>query len=90
MWNTNVLFQNLKKEERAKMELWAMAQQEFIENSVLSNLTFKVLQQTWNNPMVLVDGSGEIIGHKNLDWEPETEDSLKIFKLLKNKLKNKK
>jgi len=84
MWNTNVLFQNLKKEERAKMELWAMAQQEFIENSVLSNLTFKVLQQTWNNPMVLVDGSGEIIGHKNLDWEPETEDSLKIFKLLKN------
>lgn len=84
LWNTNVLFQNLKKEERAKMELWAMAQQEFIENSVLSNLTFKVLQQTWNNPMVLVDGSGEIIGHKNLNWEPETEDSLKIFKLLKN------
>ena len=84
LWNTNVLFQNLKKEERAKMELWAMAQQEFIENSVLSNLTFKVLQQTWNNPMVLVDGSGEIIGHKNLDWEPETNDSLEIFKLLKN------
>ena len=44
-----------------------MAQHEFIENSVLSNVTFKVLQQTWNNPMVLVDGSGEIIGHKNLD-----------------------
>jgi len=84
LWNTNVLFQNLKKEERAKMELWAMAQQEFIENSVLSNLTFKVLQQTWNNPMVLVDDSGEIIGHKNLDWEPETNDSLEIFKLLKN------
>ncbi len=84
LWNTNVLFQNLKKEERAKMELWAMAQQEFIENSVLSKLTFKILQQTWNNPMVLVNGSGEIIGHKNLDWEPETEDSLKIFKLLKN------
>ena len=84
LWNTNVLFQNLKKEERAKMELWAMAQQEFIENSVLSNLTFKVLQQTWNNPMVLVDGSGEIIGHKNLDWKPESEDSLKIFKLLRN------
>ena len=84
LWNTNVLFQNLKKEERTKMELWAMAQQEFIENSVLSNLTFKVLQQTWNNPMVLVDGSGEIIGHKNLDWEPETEDSLKIYDLLKN------
>jgi len=84
LWNTNVLFQNLKKEERAKMELWAMAQQEFIENSVLNKLTFKILQQTWNNPMVLVNGSGEIIGHKNLDWEPETEDSLKIFKLLKN------
>ena len=84
LWNTNVLFQNLKKEERTKMELWAMAQQELIENSILSNLTFKVLQQTWNNPMVLVDSYGKIIGYKNLDWDSESQDSLIIFDYLKN------
>ena len=84
LWNTNVLFQNLKKEERTKMELWAMAQQELIENSILSNLTFKVLQQTWNNPMVLVDSYGKIIGYKNLEWDSESQDSLIIFDYLKN------
>ena len=84
LWNTNVLFQNLKKEERSKVELWAMAQQELIENSILSNLTFKVLKQTWNNPMILVDGYGKIIGYKNLDWDSESQDSLIIFDYLKN------
>ena len=61
LWNTNVLFQNLKKEERTKMELWAMAQQELIENSILSNLTFKVLQQTGNNRMIMVASYGELV-----------------------------
>ena len=82
LWNTNILFQNLKKEERAKMELWGMAQQELIENSTVNNLTFRVLQQTWINPMIQVDVQGKIIGHKNIDWNPQTEDSLVIYKQL--------
>ena len=32
LWNTNVLFKNLSKEERTKMQLWAMAQIDYIEN----------------------------------------------------------
>jgi two-component system, sporulation sensor kinase D len=60
LWNTNILFQNLKKEERVKMELWGMAQQELIENSTVNDLTFQVLQQTWINPMILVDEKGRI------------------------------
>lgn len=82
LWNTNILFQNLKKEERAKMELWGMAQQELIENSTVNNLTFKVLQQTWINPMIQVDEQGKIIGYKNIDWNPQSEDSLMIYKHL--------
>ena len=82
LWNTNILFQNLKKEERAKMELWGMAQQELIENSTVNNLTFKVLQQTWINPMIQVDEKGKIIGHKNIDWDPKSEDSLVIYQQL--------
>ena len=82
LWNTNILFQNLKKEERAKMELWGMAQQELIENSTVNNLTFRVLQQTWINPMIQVDEQGKIIGHKNIDWDPQSEDSLVIYEKL--------
>ncbi len=82
LWNTNILFQNLKKEERAKMELWGMAQQELIENSTVNNLTFQVLQQTWINPMIQVDNQGKIIGHKNIDWDPQSEDSLVIYEQL--------
>lgn len=83
LWNTNILFQNLKKEERSKMELWGMAQQELIENSTVNNLTFHlVFRQTWINPMIQVDENGKIIGHKNIDWNPALEDSLIIYKQL--------
>lgn len=82
LWNTNILFQNLKKEERAKMELWSMAQREFVENNTVNNLTFQVLQQTWINPMIQVNDQGKIIGHKNIDWDPALEDSLAIYKRL--------
>ena len=82
LWNTNILFQNLKKDERAKIELWGMAQQELIENSTVNNLTFEVLQQTWINPMIQVNSQGKIIGHKNIDWDPQSEDSLVIYKQL--------
>ena len=82
LWNTNILFQNLKKEERAKMELWSMAQREFVENNTVNNMTFQVLQQTWINPMIHVNDQGKIIGHKNIDWDPTLEDSLAIYKRL--------
>ena len=82
LWNTNILFQNLKKEERAKMELWGMAQKELIENSTVNNLTFEVLQQTWINPMIQVNSQGKIIGYKNIDWDAKYEDSLVIYKQL--------
>lgn len=82
LWNTNILFHNLKKEERVKMELWGMAQQELIENSTVNNLTFQVLQQTWINPMIQVDEQERIIGYKNIDWDPELEDSLVIYRQL--------
>ncbi|MDC1439244.1 sensor histidine kinase, partial [Flavobacteriaceae bacterium] len=54
LWNTNILFQILKVEERTKMELWATAQQELIENSDLSRdygiLAFDVLQKIGVTP----------------------------------------
>ena len=82
LWNTNVLFQNLSREERNKMELWAMAQEAYIENQNISNLTFEVLQRSGINPMILVDENDRIIDLRNIAWDGEKQDSLKLYKTL--------
>ena len=81
LWNTNLLFDRLKTEERKKMELWAMAQKESIQNLSPSNLTLEVLLQTGTNPMIQVNSEGQIIGYKNIDWE-NNQDSLILYKQL--------
>ena len=94
LWNTNVLFQILKEEERTKMELWATAQQELIENSDLSRdygiLAFDVLQKIGVTPMIQVNASGYIKDFKNIGWDIQRDpDSLKLFDLLSElKLEN--
>ena len=94
LWNTNVLFQILKEEERTKMELWATAQQELIENSDLSRdygiLAFDVLQKIGVTPMIKVNALGHIKDFKNIDWDVQRDsDSLKLYNLLsKLKLEN--
>ena len=50
LWNTYLLFDRLKTEERKKMELWAMAQKESVQNQAPNNLTLEVLLQTGTNP----------------------------------------
>tara|TARA_B100000925_G_scaffold169840_1_gene127816 strand:- start:944 stop:2098 length:1155 start_codon:yes stop_codon:yes gene_type:complete len=84
LWNTNLLFETLKNEERKKMKLWALAQEELIENSVVNNLTFEVLQQTWINPMIQVDQNEKIIGYKNINWNENSQDSLELYNYLEN------
>ena len=66
------------------MKLWALAQEDLIENNVVNNLTFEVLQQTWINPMIQVDQNEKIIGHKNINWDQTYEDSLVLYKQLEN------
>ena len=68
------------------MEMWAMAQKEFVENKNPTNLTFKVLQQTAVNPMYHVDIKGKIIDFKNHDGVIK-DDSLELYKNLE-KIKN--
>ena len=82
VWNTNVLFQKLKSEERLKMELWAMAQKDFIENKKPNNLTFKVLQQTGINPMFRLNSDDKIIDFKNFEGIVNS-DSIKLYDNLK-------
>ncbi len=60
------------------MELWAMAQKDFIENKKPNNLTFKVLQQTGINPMFQVNANDKIIDFKNFEGVLES-DSINLY-----------
>ena len=82
LWNTNVLFESLSLQERQKMELWGMAQKEYIQNPSLSNLTFEVLQRSGINPMIQVDELGRIIEFRNIEWDMETQDSTRLYSIL--------
>src|SRR6056300_1162287 len=82
LWNTNILFRNLSQEERTKMELWAMAQEEYIQNQELNNLTFEILQRSGQNPMIQVNGQEKIIEIKNIDWDPKKQDSTELYRIL--------
>lgn len=82
LWNTNTLFRNLSQEERTKMELWAMAQEEYIQNQDLNNLTFEILQRSGQNPMIQVDAEGNILEIRNIDWSEKKEDSTELYRIL--------
>jgi len=82
LWNTNILFNTLSKEERTKMELWAMAQIDYIENPNLNNLTFEVIQKSGTNPIFQVDEKNKIIEVRNIEWDINAEDSTYLYKKL--------
>ena len=83
LWNTNVLFKNLSKEERTKMQLWAMAQIDYIENQTLNNLAFEVIQKSGTNPIIQVNEKNKIIEVRNIKWDSSTKDSTYLYKKLK-------
>ena len=82
LWNTNILFRNLSLEERTKMELWAMAQEEYIQNQDLNNLTFEILQRSGQNPMIHVDAQEKILEIRNIDWDEQKQDSADLYQIL--------
>jgi len=70
LWNTYVFFQNFKKEERLKMEIFAAALEEIAKNPDLNanvDLPLKVLENNSNIPAIWVDKNGKISDWQNLD-----------------------
>ena len=88
LWNTYLLFQTFKEEERVKMEIWAEANKkiselpagadvEFPFNIILKNKTISVIRTTHTD---------SIIDHYNLPKEAEKdlESQYKLLKALKS------
>ena len=70
LWNTYTFFQKFKKEERTKMELFAVALKEFAKNQDLNadfTLEGKVMESITNIPLILTDVTGKILDSQNLD-----------------------
>ena len=87
LFNTNNIIEYTKNQERKKIELWAMAQKNFIENKNLEDdigeLTFLVLTKSFENPIIQVDSIGKILSHKNIYPEESVEiDSISLKKIL--------
>ena len=84
LWNTFLFFQKFKTEERAKMEIWSLAQIELtksLEDDNISNLTLEVLRNNSTTPMIKVNKNGEI-EFNNIN-NLNSKDSIKIGKLIR-------
>ena len=84
LWNTFLFFQKFKTEERAKMEIWSLAQIELtksLEDDNISNLTLEVLRNNSTTPMIKVNKNGEI-EFNNIN-NLNSKDSIKIIKLIR-------
>jgi signal transduction histidine kinase len=64
------------------MELWAMAQEEYIQNQDLNNLTFEILQRSGQNPMIQVDSQERILEIRNVQWDEKKQDSTELYRIL--------
>ncbi|MCL5246725.1 HAMP domain-containing histidine kinase [Cellulophaga sp. 20_2_10] len=76
LWNTNSFFEQFKKEERHKMEIWATAQSEFLNSSQtqdLGDLHLKIFQNNTSTPMILVNKNGSF-NAKNIE-NSKTKDT---------------
>lgn len=73
LWNTYVFFQKFKDEERRKMEIWSLAQQEIRESIDLeenmSNLPIKILESNTTTPMIMVNDLDGSMNVNNIDEE---------------------
>lgn len=89
LWNTYVFFQKFKKDERAKMEIYATAIKEVASNPDSDgnfNLVNKVYETIENIPSILVGKDGEIKQFHNLDSIKSTDPEYlqKQLNIMKN------
>ncbi len=82
--NTYLFFQNVKEEERVKMEIWSKAFDDVTNNDDLSEginqLSLDVLQSNHSTPMIIVNSKGEYDLHNISDVK--LSDTLKINGLI--------
>ena len=77
LWNTYAFFNQLKNNERSKMQIWAAAQNEFAQIDLesdedISNIVLQVLQSNVTTPMVVYSHKEDKYDVRNIE-EKETD-----------------
>lgn len=87
LWNTFLLFQIFKEEERNKVELWAKALKNIRNSDIDSDISLPtfIIEKNENIPLILTDKKGKILSDLNLG--EITNDSVKVKEYL-NVIKN--
>ncbi|TBW27941.1 HAMP domain-containing sensor histidine kinase [Gramella sp. KN1008] len=69
LWNTSIFFQRLKEDERAKMNIWARAQEELANAPEDADLTLvlEILNNNTTIPIIHTDEHGEVAYTTNID-----------------------
>jgi len=71
LWNTYIFFNQLKENERAKMEIWAAAYHDFTQNNSLDapvgEVILTVIQGNTSTPMILYTHKEGIFTERNID-----------------------
>lgn len=77
---SNILVEDLKEEEKNKMQVWAAAMGSFINAPLNEDVALEqeILSSNSTIPVVLIDESGSIIQSNNIDV-PAKADSLSVF-----------
>ena len=84
-WNTYVFFDILKQNERSKMQIWAVAQQDLQEqilssDMIMSDVVLAVIEGNSTTPMVMHRTENDTYDYRNI--ELPALDSLKLRKEL--------
>ncbi len=66
---TEEFFEQMRNEERKRVELWAQANRNIIEDQGSGDLSFylRIIESNTTIPVVVVDSDGVVIMHRNLD-----------------------
>lgn len=70
LFYTTQLVEKLKKEEKQRIQLWAMAYKDIIAtdlDQIVSPISFKIIQDNKNIPVIMTDEKDNIISFANLD-----------------------
>ncbi|WP_081208603.1 sensor histidine kinase [Salegentibacter sediminis] len=88
LWNTSIFFQSLKEDERAKMNIWAKAQQE-LDNATADSeidLILEILNNNTSIPIIHTYADGEVAYTTNID--PAITQKEKRLKKYLNRIKD--
>lgn len=88
LWNTYIFFNQLKENERVKMEIWAAAYQELLadrntDDATVGHMVLTVIQSNTTTPMILYTIKEETFAERNID--PNDFNTLEKKQKLKEK-----